>query len=249
MTDLQYLDSILVKYSPHPQPAIVARDLVPHLNQWAGQWLAAPVSYSGSFAKGTAIAGGSDIDLFVSLKSRTPGTLKQIYDSLHTLVGRLGLSGRKQNVSIAVQYRGVNIDLVPGRRQSPLTNYHSLHRHKTDSWTQTNVAVQVKRIQNSRRQNEIRLTKIWRNLHGLEFPSVLLEMAVVNALFLRRTDTLVDNMRRVLIYLRDSFPTRRIIDPGNTNNILSDELTIAEKQSIASAARRTYQGAWNQFVW
>lgn len=249
MTDLEYLNTILTKYAPHPQAAIVARDLVPHLNQWAGRWLAAPVSYSGSFAKGTAIAGGSDIDLFVSLKSGTPGTLKGIYDSLHALVGQLGLSGRKQNVSIAVQYRGVNIDLVPGRRQSPLTNYHSLHRHKIGSWMQTNIALQVKRIRNSRRQNEIRLTKIWRNLHGLEFPSVLLEIAVVNALLLRRTNTLVDNMRRVITYLRDSFPTRRIVDPGNTNNILSDELTAAEKQAIASAARRAYQGTWNQLVW
>lgn len=249
MTDLEYLHSVLAKYAPHPQAAIVARDLVPHLNQWAGWWLAAPVSYSGSFAKGTAIAGGSDIDLFVSLKSGTPGTLKEIYDSLHTLVGQLGLSGRKQNVSIAVQRRGVNIDLVPGRRQSPLSNYHSLHRHKTGSWMQTNIALQVKRIRNSSHQNEIRLTKIWRNLHGLEFPSVLLEIAVVNALLLRPTDTLIYNMRRVITYLRDSFPSRRIVDPGNTNNILSDELTTVEKQAIASAAGRTLQGTWDQFVW
>lgn len=185
---------------------------------------------------------GSDIDLFVSLKPGTPGTLKEIYESLHALVVRLGLSGRKQNVSVAVQYLGANIDLVPGRRQSPLTNYHSLHRHKTDSWTQTNVALQVKMIRNSRRQNEIRLMKIWRNLHGIELPSVLLEIAVVNALFLRRTDTLVDNMRRVLLYFRDSFPSRRLVDPGNTNNILSDELTAAEKKMISVAAGRTYQG-------
>ena len=36
---------------------------------------------SGSYAKGTAIAGGTDIDILISLKSSAP-TLKEIYNSL-----------------------------------------------------------------------------------------------------------------------------------------------------------------------
>jgi len=48
---------------------------------WAGYQLSELIK-SGSSAKGTAIKGVSDIDLFISLKSDTNGTLKEIYNSL-----------------------------------------------------------------------------------------------------------------------------------------------------------------------
>jgi len=43
-------------------------------------WRSASRGYpSGSFAKGTANRSGTDIDLFISLTSGTPDTLKEIY--------------------------------------------------------------------------------------------------------------------------------------------------------------------------
>ncbi len=37
--------------------------------------------------------------------------------------------------------------------------------------------------------------------------------------------------------LRDSFASTRFVDPANTDKILSDELTAAEKQTIAKAGK------------
>ena len=47
---------------------------------------------------------------------------------------------------------------------------------------------------------------------------------------------LADNMRTVFAYLRNNILTARFVDPANTNNIISDDLTVAEKRAILSAA-------------
>jgi hypothetical protein len=37
--------------------------------------------------------------------------------------------------------------------------------------------------------------------------------------------------------LRDSFTAAHFVDPANTNNVISDELTMADKQRIAAAGK------------
>ncbi|MCK1719843.1 MULTISPECIES: hypothetical protein [unclassified Bradyrhizobium] len=43
-------------------------------------------------------------------------------------------------------------------------------------------------------------------------------------------------MRTVFAYLRDNISSAKFVDPSNTNNIISDDLTVAEKQAIKKAA-------------
>jgi hypothetical protein len=90
--------------------------------------------------------------------------------------------------------------------------------------------------------------KLWRNQHQLDFPSFYLEMVVVAALS-GRYGALSDNVWAVFTYLRDSFVGARFVDPANTNNVISDDLTDAEKASVRSAATRTLAAQnWNQIV-
>lgn len=49
------------------------------LTNWGGQQLSS-LKQSGSSAKGTALKGITDFDIFISLKSDTTNTLKDIYD-------------------------------------------------------------------------------------------------------------------------------------------------------------------------
>jgi hypothetical protein len=42
----------------------------------------------------------------------------------------------------------------------------------------------------------------------------------------------------------------RIEDPANTNNILSDDLTDAEKRAVAAAARASLsKQRWEEVIW
>jgi hypothetical protein len=256
MTEDAYVSSVLQRYSLVasplvPSPALrAANAVIPRLNAWANQWLASPITLSGSYAKGTAVVGTTDVDLFISLKNATPFSLKDIYNQLLDFAQTAGWNPRAQNVSIGIEYQGAKIDLVPAKVQAGLIVWHSLYVRKRDSWTQTNVTRHIATVRTSKRTPEIRALKIWRTLHGLDFPSFYLELTVIDALSGRGTTTLGRNAMRALEYIASSLPTARVVDPANTANIISDDLTIAEKRSIAAQAQVAARATnWNQILW
>lgn len=125
MTAAQYVEMILAKYAVprgSSSPAeLLGVTIAGPVRTWAGQQLKA-LEYSGSYAKGTGVRGISDVDIFISLKSDTSETLKEIYKSLFELALRNGWSPRAQNVSVGVTVNGTRGDLVPGRsRRAPGT--------------------------------------------------------------------------------------------------------------------------------
>jgi len=214
---------------------LVPGKIEPVLRQWANRFLV-DVSPSGSYAKGTANRSGTDLDLFISLSPDTTETLSDIHKTLVSSLKAAGYQPRQQNVSIGISVFGHSVDLVPGKRQNWLYNDHSLYKRRGDTWTKTDVSQHIEKVRNSGRQAEIRLIKLWRTQKGLEFPSFYLELAVIKALELQFLTPLADNLRTIFAYLRDNILTARFVDPANTNNIISDDLTFAEKQAIRSAA-------------
>ena len=253
MSPDEYVLYILQKYAVQTgsnSPAESnARLIIPQLRQWAGSYLV-DVFYSGSYAKGTGVLGSADIDIFISLHPSTPQSLGEIYESLFQQASAQGWNPKRQNVSIGITYNGVKIDLVPGKVQSGQINYHSLYVRRRSSWTQTNVKLHIDEVIKSRRVNEIRAIKIWRNLHKLDFFSFYLELSLMNALAYKPTTTVAQNVITALEYLESSFPTARVLDPANTNNVISDGLTAAEKKAIADQARLSRQATnWNQIIW
>ncbi|MBS0412115.1 MAG: nucleotidyltransferase domain-containing protein [Proteobacteria bacterium] len=239
----QYLRGILAREAVdvglHSPVYQVQNALLPALNAWAGQWLMG-VSPSGSFSKGTANKSGTDIDLFVSLRDDTPETLAEIYNKLDLRMKELGYVTRLQNVSIGITVAGQKVDLVPAKRQNLLTLDHSLYLRKAGTWRKTNVNTHAHLVQGCGRLEEIKILKLWRDQKGLEFPSFYIELTVINALgtgvFASPYGAVADNVLTVMRYLRDSFSTARVLDPANGNNVISDDLSAAEKYSIRAAA-------------
>jgi predicted nucleotidyltransferase len=246
-----YLRSILMREAVDTGYTSPVRSVIgslrPDIVQWSGKYLV-DLSPSGSFAKGTANKSGTDIDVFVSLAHDTPETLKDIYTKLLQRMAELGYKPKAQNVSINITVHGYDVDLVPAKRQDFYSHDHSLYRRKADTWTKTNVATHISYVSQSGRVSEARLIKLWRNQKGLDFPSFYLELAVINALA-GTYGTLAQNVLTVLRYLRDTFPAARIIDPANTNNIISEDLTAAEKGRVKAAAERALAAAtWGEII-
>ncbi len=253
MTADEYVLYVVSKYklSTGPQsPAYqVGRQLNPTIANWADRFLL-EVSFSGSYAKSTGIKGSTDVDLFISLNSQTPGTLKELYDSLYAYLAQEGYAPLRQNVSIGLTYTGLLVDLIPARKQVGNTNDHSLFRNKVQTWTQTNVQTHINIILQSDRLDEIRAIKIWRNLNHLSFPSFYLELTVLNALYGKNKNQPANNVLTILEYLRDKFTGARVVDPANSNNVISDDLTFVEKSAIAKAAKNCRaQPKWEQIIW
>lgn len=221
--------------------------IAPTIQAWAGTQLSS-ISPSGSFAKGTANRSGTDIDLFISLTSSTTNTLKEIYESLFAKLQSAGHKPKKQNVSINIKVNGYDVDLVPAKRQDTTSQDHSLYRRRADTWTKTNVAKHIAHVHAGGRLSETRVLKLWRNEKGLDFPSFYLEMTTINALN-GHYGTLSQNVWATFKYLRDTFPTARVIDPANTNNVISDDLSTAERNAIKSAAVAALGASdWSQIL-
>jgi len=220
----------------------------PAIRQWANRFLLG-ITPSGSFAKGTANHSSTDIDFFISLSPDTQESLKEIYESLFQHMQGLGHSPRRQNVSINVRVPGYAVDLVPGKRQDSLGGDHSLYRRRAGTWTKTNIATHIGQVTASGRIAEIRVLKLWRDQKGLDFPSFYLELSALRALSGVQCGDVAANVWKVLQYMASSFPTARIVDPANTNNVISDELSAAERSQIASAANQALRAKdWSEIV-
>jgi hypothetical protein len=250
----RYLFSVLARWAVDTGPASPVRhvqaQLTPIIQTWAGDVLLG-VHPSGSFMKGTAVHGGTDIDLFISISEACSTSLGDIYGSLFTRLQQNSYTAKKQNVSINIKVGAWSVDLVPGKRQNSGSADHSLYRQRKDTWTKTNVVTHILHVVSSGRQQEIRCLKLWRNQKNIDFPSFYLELAVIQALvgWSSVTSSLESRVQRVFEFLRDSFVNARFVDPANTNNVVSDDLTNAQKLAIAAAAGRARSAPyWEHIV-
>jgi hypothetical protein len=248
----QYVTSVVRKYAVETgpgSPAVrAANETIPVVEEWAGKQLL-EIGLSGSYAKGTAISLGTDIDIFISLDQALGQGMKEIYWSLFQFCVDRQWRPRAQNVSVRIESGGLKIDLVPGRKQKGPAGDQTLYRRKKDSWLQTNVAQHIKLVAGSGRSEEIRALKIWRERNHADFPSFYLELTTLEALKQNRSNSLAVRTRAVLHYLADGFMEARVVDPANTNNVISDELDLSEKRAVMNAARTSLQREWEQILW
>jgi hypothetical protein len=250
LTDYDFLYQIIQKYLVN-NIAVQAQveSIIPIIQNWGNKNIN-EIIYSGSFAKGTSVALGTDADVFVSLSSNTPDTLSEIFNSLFTAFSLNRYHVRRQNVSVGITFNGYDIDIVPGKRQSQYGYDHSLYKNKANTWTKTNIKTHISHVANSNRLDEIKLIKIWRHLNNLEFPSFYLEMVVIDSLSGCSYTDLGGNVWKVLGFLSDGFTNRRYIDPANSNNIISDDINIFEKLLIQRSAQVSREKKnWNEIVW
>ena len=143
---------------------------------------------------------------------------------------------------------GAKVDLVPARRR-PDSAVHTLWQLRHDTWIQTNVAAQIGHVRESSLLDEIAALKIWRRRHALRFPSFYLELAVLRALWASPRLSLSASFLHLLRFLSTDFPTARLLDPANSNNVVSDLLTPEEKFRIAGAAQMSLRApSWPEIL-
>ena len=249
----QYLQSIVSKYRKETGPTSrsyeAAQKLIPIIRGWAGETLV-DIYFAGSYSKGTSIDGSTDIDLFILLDARTCGEMKELYENLYSYLDSQSLGSLRRNISIGLNYTGVTFDLLLARKSKVSSDLHELYFNKNQSCIETNVLYHTDLVANSGCREQIKAIKIWRHLNNLTFPSFYLELTILDVLANRRRDQFADNFLTILDYLQDNFIRRQILDPINSNNIISDDLTADEKRTIAEVARRTRLHAnWDGMVW
>lgn len=260
MTSKDYLIQILNKYQAKNLYSYSSQisTLKSILQTWASSCFS-EILESGSRAKGTAIHLASDVDFLVSLTSgcnENNGGLKSIYDSLYSKLKANYSNVRKQNVSFRIRLSDLEVDVTPARKYSGNTNDHVLYVSKKDTWQKTNIQKHINDVSQSKRTNEIKLLKIWRELHKIDFPSIYMEYLIIQTiLYNKSTDTanLADNFLYILKELskESNNPLNsNIVDPANSNNILSNLLSVNEKNLIIRKAQESAkQEYWRDIIW
>ena len=253
MSEDDYVRSALARYdlpSGEVSPAeMAAGELTKPITEWAGKYLLG-IQHCGSYAKGTRVKGGTDIDLLVSLGPRTPLDADKLYDRFFVFMRDRGYKPVRKNVSLGLQLRGLQIDLIPARQEWGGSNDHRIFETEHRRVTRTNFDTHLTVVEGSGVVEEIRLMKIWRTLRNLRMPSFCLELAVIDALRNRPRGQPAANMEAVLVYFRETLPGAPIRDPANFENRVSDDLLRHEKIAIAEAATASLREAdWVRVVW
>ena len=86
-------------------------------------------------------------------------------------------------------------------------------------------------------QKEIILIKLWREKHKLNFPTIYLELVVIDVLRKSKKKNLFSRIIKILDYLRKDFLEDKFYDPSNTYNVISNYLSIDEKKKIQNMAK------------
>jgi len=247
----QYAASVVGKYQVSQSsgsPSQKAADaVIPLLKRWGGQNLLG-ITLSGAYAKGTAISLSSHVDVHISLRLSPDTEVRSVFWKMFEFLGDQNFRPHTRTVSMQVESKGLRVDLLPAWRTSGSDEI--LYHKEPGRPVQTNVAKHIHLIANSGRAQEICALKIWRERHTLEFPSLYLELITLRALEGQRFGQLSDNVFAVLRYLSSHFAKMVIRDPANPDNVISDELTPAQKKQIMQAARTAVDDDnWEKIVW
>jgi len=207
--------------------------------------------YGGSFGKRTMIRESFDLDLVVYFPQTNQFTVRAFYEGVEQRLKSRGYVTRRHNVAIRLPYEGgFHVDVVPGRSMDAYFKYANLYSSEQDTTKQTSIKIHIEHIRNGGHQDVIKIMKLWRLRHSVPIGSFALELVITQALFNNRAPDIEDQVLKVLEYLRDSYASARLVDPANSNNVISQDISRADKAAVQLAAGRSRsQTSWSDIVW
>ena len=204
--------------------------------------------YGGSFAKGTAIAVQFDLDVVMYFPPETPAGPRELYEAVEARLRAAGRATARHNVALRLRYTpGWHVDVVPGRALDPDYEYAALWAAERCASRRTSLRRHIA-CARALDRDTLRLLKLWRCRQAVPVGSFVLELAAERALR-GFAGTLEERLARVLRFLAEELAEARLVDPANSNNVVSDDLEWSRKRDIAAAAARALSGPWQRAVW
>ena len=194
------------------------------------------IRYSGSHSKETAVSLDYDLDLCVFFHRNSFKTLHEMYDSVFHELSK-NFRTRRQRVSIGIQLGDFDIDVVPARLiENGVTGDANLYDYESDGYIKTNITKQVEYVSKSHCRPIIKLMKIWKIRNDVPVKSFALELLTIDALRNYRGNNYHEQFDIVLGYIVINIGHVDLIDPGNSNNNLSDTINSESERRIRGCA-------------
>jgi hypothetical protein len=199
--------------------------------------------YTGSMAKGTMVRESYDLDIVCRFPVDESESLKDLYERTYQSLAKTHTVQKKVSAVRVLSLesndekpRDFHIDVVPVRLFDEKTGDAFIYQSSNDQERlKTNIQVHVNYVKDSGLRDTIRLAKLWKVRHQFAIRTFVLEILAVR--FLEKpSGDLESNMIRFLSVCRDSLPTARLLDPANSNNVISDLMTDADKELVSNHA-------------
>jgi hypothetical protein len=205
--------------------------------------------YAGSYGKRTMIRASFDLDIVIYFPPTERMSLRDIYCSVYETLSMAGYKINPKTVSLQLPYEGgFHIDVVPGRAQDYTYRYATLYKNGEDSTMQTSLKVHIETIRDSDTRPIIKLLKLWKVRHSLDWKTFALEQTVIRALKGQHKDDYSVCLIKVFEFIRDNILNIRIVDPANSNNII--EIPYQTRIMLHQAAVNSLNASdWSYIVW
>lgn len=205
------------------------------------------IKYAGSREKGTMICDRYDLDIVCYFPSTDERSLKEIREDVASRLAEKYLLDHKASAERILDLKGADapgdfhIDVVPGRFIEDTKDVFLHVAYGDKERMQTNLKTHINYIANSGCVPVIRLIKLWAHRNNVKIKTFVLELFVVETLSGSRSkDDLKKSYLNVLEAFKDKFTSTELVDPANSNNVVSRPMSAAEKMLIAQAATTTY---------
>lgn len=244
---MTYLESVLEAQQPGAEiEAAVRARRVEVEGMLRGVARGLRVYYGGSFAKGTAVASGFDLDVVVYGEEGGAGP-RELFESVEARLRAAGHAVLRHNVALRLQYTpGWHVDVVPGRALDGSYEYADLWASERGSTRQTSLKRHIE-LARAGDRDVVRLLKVWRARHVAPVGSFVLELAAARAL--RGFDGGLDERVRRVLELLARLEEIRLADPANSGNVVTEDMEWGRKRRVAELAARALDERWERVVW
>jgi len=206
------------------------------------------IYYGGSYAKHTMIREAFDLDVIIYFPCTKRATLKEIYQSVHETLVSANYPVRPKTVALQLPYEdGFHIDVVPGRAIDETFYEAYLYKNGQDTWIKTSLKKQMDSIKDSGCREIIKLMKLWRIRHRLEWSTFALEQTVIRALNGENKNRYDQCLIKVFEFIYKKIDKVRLVDPANANNII--KVSPKTRSSLKKAAERSLNARdWGEII-
>ncbi len=204
------------------------------------------VIYGGSWKKGTMIKAGYDLDIVFSWSTQFD-TLKNLYNKIGSILQRHWSYAKRKRVGWQISFAGdFHIDVIPGIESSQNSKYTYLYNNDTGGRFQSSIDIQADHVKNANRTPTIKLMKLWKIRKKVPIKTFILECMIIDGCSGMSRDSIEQQLLRAFKFLSENIVSIRLLDPSNSNNIISDNISTEEKYRVKKLAEEAINArTWN----
>lgn len=211
-----------------------------------------PTIYNaGSYAKGTMIQAGYDLDIVLNWSYNFHFSPQNLYNEVGIVLQRKGRYPRPKKVGWEIPFPGYfHIDVIPGKQILNQQNLAYLYNSEIGGRFRSSVKLQVNHVKKANRQEIIKLMKLWKIRKDVPIKTFILETMVIDACRGLDRLQLEPQLNHAFEFISENILRIRIVDPSNSQNIISSDLTENDKNRIKNLADEALQArSWPSVIY